>query len=393
MMSRAGLTIFATLVAVCASALAQAPGTRPPEDALPGVAIRLLSPIDDAYVSGIVTLRAEITPRAAAARIAEVTFSVDGQMVCRLVAAPLACEWDAGRRVEAHVIRVVASFPEGRVTDSVRTKALDLAEIVDVDAVQVITVVTDEGGRFVSNLPREAFHVYEDGVPQTIAHFASENIPLEVTAAIDISGSMKIAMPHVKAAVRGFLLALQPGHELTLIAFNENLFTLARRGADPRTRARAVDRLAAWGSTALYDAIVYGYDLLGRRAGRRAMVVFTDGDDKVSHATEASVVRRAESSDATLYMIGQGQAADREPLQALLSRLAAISGGRAFFESDPERLAGIFDDILQDLSNQYLISYQPTGPVNDDGWRTISVEVDGPGYQVRARQGYRRIRR
>ena len=137
---------------------------------------------------------------------------------------------------------------------------------------------------------------------------------------------------------------------------------------------------------------MYGYDMLGRRSGRRAMVIFTDGDDKVSHATVEAVIRRAESSDATLYMIGQGQAAGNVDLQALLTRLAAISGGRAFFENAPERLAPIFDDILQDLSNQYLISYQPTSPVNDDRWRTIRVEVDGPGHQVRARQGYRRVR-
>jgi len=122
------------------------------------------------------------------------------------------------------------------------------------------------------------------------------------------------------------------------------------------------------------------------------MVIFTDGDDKVSHATVEAVVRRAESSDATLYMIGEGQAADNPELQALLTRLADISGGRAFFETDPERLAPIFDDILQDLSNQYLISYQPTNPVVDDRWRTIRVEVDGPDYHVRARQGYRRVR-
>ncbi len=391
-MARPGIVAAGAAAAWCAIVTAPAALARATQDAVAGAEIQITAPMDEAYVSGIVTLRAEITPLAAVQRIEEVTFAVDGRIVCRLTAPPLVCEWDAGNRVDAHVIRVVATLPEGRVTDSVRTKSLDLAETVDVDAVQVITVVTDAEGRFVKNLPREAFHVYEDDEPQTIAHFASENIPLEATAAIDISGSMKMAMPEVKAAVGGFLLALQPGHEVTIIAFNENLFTLSRRGTDPRARARAVDRLAAWGSTALYDAIMYGYDLLGRRSGRRAMVIFTDGDDKVSHATVEAVVRRAESSDATLYMIGQGQAADNDELQALLTKLADISGGRAFFETDPERLAPIFNDILQDLSNQYLISYQPTSLVKDDRWRAIRVEVDGPDYQVRARQGYRRVR-
>jgi len=390
-MARAGLVAAGAALAWCVL-LAPAPRARTAQDAMAGVEIHITSPADEGYVSGVTALRAEITPLAATARLEEVTFSVDGRIVCRLTSLPLVCEWDAGERVDAHVIRVVATFPEGRVTDSVQTKSLDLAEVVDVDAVQVITVVTDGQGRFVRDLPQEAFHVFEDDAPQTIGHFESENIPLEVTAAIDISLSMKMAMPEVKAAVRRFLLSLQPGHEVTIIAFNENLWTLARRGTDPRARARVVDRLNAWGSTALYDAIMYGYDLLGQRSGRRAMVIFTDGDDKVSHATVEAVVRRAESSDATLYMIGEGQAADNPELQALLTRLADISGGRAFFETDPERLAPIFDDILQDLSNQYLISYQPTNPVVDDRWRTIRVEVDGPDYHVRARQGYRRVR-
>jgi Ca-activated chloride channel family protein len=365
-------------------------GTRQPQNASTAVSIRIVSPADGDYVLDLVTLRAEITPPQAVARIEEVVFSVDGRVVCRLEASPLVCEWDAGRRGEAHVIRVVATLPTGRVEATIRTKALPLDETVDVDAVQVITVVTDTQGRFVKGLPREAFHLYEDDVEQKIAHFASENVPLELAAAIDMSGSMKPAMPQVKAAVRGFLLALQPGHEVSLLAFNENLFALSQRGTDPAVRARAVDRLAAWGSTALYDAIVYGFDILSQRPGRRALVVFTDGDDKVSHATVSSVIRRVESSDAALYMIGQGQAAHNAELQALLTRLAGISGGRAFFESDAGRLVPVFDDILEELSNQYLLTYQPRIPVEDDRWRSIRVDVDGPGYQVRARQGYRR---
>lgn len=392
-MSPAARTLATCLPAVVAISVyvgASAPLARAAQDTARGVSIQIVSPTEGAYLSGIVTLRAEVMPPEAVREIQEVTFSVDGRVVCRLTGPPLVCEWDAGRRIEARVIRVVATLGTGRATDSLRTRRLDLTEIVDVDAVQVITVVTDAQGRFVKGLPREAFRVYEDDVPQTIAHFASENIPLELTAAIDISGSMKMAMPQVKAAARRFLLALQPGHEVTLVAFNENLFALARRGTDPQVRTRAVDRLAAWGSTALYDAILYGFDLLSRRPGRRAMVVFTDGDDKVSHASVSSVVRRAESSDAALYMIGQGQAAENQSLQALLTRLATTSGGRAFFEMNIESLQRVFDEILDDLSNQYLLSYQPTIPVEDDRWRSIRIEVDGPGYRVRARQGYRR---
>ena len=358
-----------------------------------GLAIRITSPEDGAYVSGPITLRAEVSPPDAAAEVTEVVFFVDGQVVCRLHAPPFECEWDAGPRVEAHVVRVVARTGSGRLVHAVRVKKLDFTETVDVDAVQVIAVVTDAQGQFVRGLDREAFRVFEDEVAQTISHFASERIPLELVAAIDISGSMKPAMPQVKAAARRFVTSLDPSHDVTVLAFNENLFTLARRGTDPAARGRAVDRLAAWGSTALYDAILQGLDLLGRRPGRRALVAFTDGDDKLSHATMDSVVRRVESSDAALYMIGQGQAVQNASLQALLTRLAALSGGRSFFEPDAAKLGGVFDEILTDLSNQYLLTYQPGNLVRDGRWHSIRVEVDGPGYQVRARQGYRPVAR
>jgi Ca-activated chloride channel family protein len=294
--------------------------------------------------------------------------------------------------VEARQVRVVVRTAQGQLVHTVRTAELDLSETVDVDAVQVVTVVKDAAGEFVRGLPRDAFRVYEDDVLQPLSHFASEKIPLELVAAIDISGSMKRAMPQVKSAAGQFLQGLEEGHEVTVLAFNDNLFTLARRGTDPSARARVLDRLAAWGSTALYDAIVSGLEQLSRRPGRRAMVLFTDGDDKLSHATLELVIRRVESSDATLYMIGQGQAATNERLQQLLVRLAATSGGKAFFEAEASALGPVFDDILEDLSNQYLLTYQPGEIVKDGRWRSIRVEVDGPGYQVRARQGYRPIR-
>jgi hypothetical protein len=115
------------------------------------ITIRVVSPPDGAYVSGAITLRAEITPSSAIPRVREVTFWVDGQVVCRRESAPFACEWDAGRTVNAHTIRAVATLDSGRTTHTVRTRKLEFSEVVDVEAVQVITVVTDEAGRFVGD--------------------------------------------------------------------------------------------------------------------------------------------------------------------------------------------------------------------------------------------------
>jgi len=341
-------------------------------------------------VAGPVQLEAETRPVEALTEVDEATFFVDGRVVCRLAQPPLACAWNAGRTIEAHLVRLVVRWNDGtRSVATVRTGTLSLGERVDVDAVQLTVVVQDDRGRFVRGLSQEAFEVFQDGRRQTVAHFASERVPLEVVAAIDMSGSMTDAMPQVREAAARFLAALAPDHQVTVLAFNDNVFTLSRRGAAPEARQRALARLTPWGGTALYDAILAALDVLGAQPGRRALVVFTDGADRQSHATFADVQRRVESSDATMYMIGQGEATTNPALRRLLERLAAVSGGRAFFEARADALDPVFVQIVEELSSQYLLSYQPDETVRDGQWHAIRVEVDRGDYRVRTRQGFR----
>jgi len=255
--------------------------------------------------------------------------------------------------------------------------------------VQVTATVTDRNARFVQGLGREAFRVFEDDRPQLIRFFAAENIPLEITVAVDVSGSMKGSMPAVKAAVKQFLGALRPEDQVSLIGFNDNVFTLARPTSEPAARVRAVDRLAPWGTTSLYDVIVRSLDSLGTRRGRRAIVLFTDGDDTSSQVTLDTLERRAQEADATLYLIAQGRGTEVATLKRILERLAHTSGGRAFFPDRAEKLERVFADILDELAHQYLLGYAPPGSGRDDRWHAIRVEVTDGGYRVRARQGYR----
>jgi Ca-activated chloride channel family protein len=134
-------------------------------------------------------------------------------------------------------------------------------------------------------------------------------------------------------------------------------------------------------------------DLLGRQSGRRSLLVFTDGDDQSSHAPMASVLQRAESSDATIYMIGQGRALRATSLQQLMRQLAAGSGGRAFFSDQETKLESIFQEIVEDLRHQYLLGYPAPDSARNGEWHRIRVEVAGHGHSVRARQGYRLARR
>ena len=133
-------------------------------------------------------------------------------------------------------------------------------------------------------MPQSAFHVSEDDRPQMISHFASEDVPLELIVAVDISGSMTPAMPKLKTAVKEFLGCGAARDQVTLLGFNDTMFRCTRKATDPAERVKAVDRLAPWGSTALYDVIMRGVDMLGRQVGRKALVVFTDGEDQGSHA-------------------------------------------------------------------------------------------------------------
>jgi VWFA-related protein len=349
------------------------------------------SPEEAAYVSGPTLLKAR--PEPTDAPVARVTFFVDGQLVCTVQAAPFECVWDAGPGVVEHVVRVVMSRPDGsRAARTVRTREAGFTARVDVEVVQVTASVVDSRGHFVRGLTEDAFRVFEDGEPRRIDYFAAESVPLDLVVALDTSQSMVAAMPRLKAAVRKFLAALRPEDRVTVVAFNENVFTLARPEVQPALRLSALDRLSAWGSTALYDAIVKAHALLGKGRARRAVVVFTDGEDKASRETLESVRRTVEVSDVALYMVGLGRGTEVQDLRRILDQLAQLSGGRAFFTARPEELEKAFALITEELSNQYLLSYEPKQAQEDEEWRRIRVELTEGSHRVRARQGYRASR-
>ena len=352
----------------------------------PEVTLTIESPTGDMYISGATPLRAKTNPADAATTV---TFFVDGRQACALKAPPWECDWDAGARVAEHQVRAVATLRNGaRLVQTVRTRTIGYTERVNVDVVQVTVTVSDGHGKFVPNIPRASFHVFEDNRIQEISHFASEDIPLELLVAIDISGSMGPSMGKLKAAVKEFLSDVPEQDQVTLLGFNDSIFTLTRKQTNLAERAKAVDRLASWGSTALYDVVLRGVEMLGRQVGRKALVIFTDGEDQGSHATLGDVERKLQSSDVTLYMIGQGRGVTMEPLKKVMERIANPTGGRALFTESIDELHGAFGELLDELSNQYLIGYASTNPVHDNGWRRIRVEVDGH-HEVRARQGYR----
>jgi VWFA-related protein len=128
--------------------------------------------------------------------------------------------------------------------------------------------------------------------------------------------------------------------------------------------------------------------MFGTGTGRKALIVFTDGEDFGSGASLEEAEARLQASDVTQYMIGQGKGVTLEPLKRVMHRLAEPTGGLPLFVERTDELRGVFRDLLEELSNQYLVSYSPTNTRLDGTMRRVRVEVQGP-YRVRARSGYR----
>jgi Ca-activated chloride channel family protein len=349
--------------------------------------LQILEPLAGHTVTGAVRLRARLEPPAAAGSVMRFTFSANGRTVCRRGGPPLECRWDAGPVPAAHQISASVLLRDGkRLSAGLRTAGPLRLEPVAVDLVYVPATVTDVAGRGVPGLGVEAFSLLEDAAPQAVSHFLGPDAPRELVVAIDISASMAASMPEVRRAVKAFLAALRPEDEVTLLAFNDNVFTLAPRGASAAARQAAAARLAGWGGTSLYDVVLHSLRVLSEREGRKALVVFTDGDDQSSRATLEDVQRRAGQSAVPMYLIAQGRGTEAPKLQGVLERLARSSGGRAFV-SGPDSLSASFAEILEDFEGQYLLGYVPERPGGDGSWRKIQVGA-GVERRVRAREGY-----
>ena len=343
------------------------------------------------YVSDRVRIEVRVEPAALAGDVVAYAVYADGREVCRVEppGAPI-CDWDAGAVVRAHQLRVVATLADGRrLVANRRTRTLDVAESTAVRVVQLPAIVTDRRGVVVRGLTVEAFAVSEDGVPQSIQHFASEDAPLELVLALDVSASMAEALGDLRRAVGQFVRQLPAQARLSLVAFNDEMFPIGQP-TDPIERRLAIlDRLQPFGGTALYDVMMRGLDDLSRGSGRRALIVFTDGDDQASRATRAQVRTAAEASDVTVYFVALGRGHALEQLREGMEELATLSGGRALHAARTAQLDERFTEVLAELAHQYLIGYAPSNVALDGTWRRIEVRMGRSDLRIRTRLGYR----
>lgn len=351
--------------------------------------LRITSPAADDIMTGGTRLEAVVSPEEIVPAVQSVTFFANGHLVCTAERPPFGCAWDPGAIIRGNHIRAVATLADGRrLVANVHTKDLGYAERVRTEAVLVPVIVT-ERGQFVRGLKQQDFQVFEDGVRQPIASFVNEDATLDLVLAVDVSGSMEHALPEVKAAVKQFLSKLRAGDSATVVGFNDTFFIAAEREKDRRVREEAVDLLSSWGGTALYDATVRTLEMVSHDWGRKGVIIFSDGDDQNSLTTRSAALARVQASDAMLYTVGFGSGATVPGLRSNLETYATSTGGRAFFPRSAKELDGVFDHIVTELANQYVLSYASTNPKPDGGWRDIKVQVRSGKYDIRARRGYR----
>jgi Ca-activated chloride channel family protein len=256
-----------------------------------------------------------------------------------------------------------------------------------VNLVEVYATVTDRQGEPVTGLTADDFQVAEDGFSQRITAFAAGEFPLAVAIGLDRSFSMggtsnRLAV--AKSAARTFIGALRPEDQVMVVAIGSETEVAAPLSSDRTVLLGAIDRLDAWGTTALYDAARVALDAIQAGKGRRALVLLSDGTDRYSDTRAADLVERARRSDVLIYPIALGSA--RPPVFA---ELAAATGGRSFFVREPRELATVVTTIARELRFQYLLGYMPSRePSTEPSWHAITVTVSRPGAVVRARDGY-----
>jgi len=265
------------------------------------------------------------------------------------------------------------------------------------DLVVLNVAVTNDKGGFISGLPAEAFHVFEESQPQKVSFFAEQDAPATIGLLIDASGSMMENRDRVVAGITEFAKASHPDDEFLPLVFNEQVSAVLpspKRFTSDSTELRdALTRsLGARGRTAFHDALAEAIDGVGRgRHERKALVVVSDGGDNASRLTFTEAFEKVLASNVVIYSIAivDPLALDRNP--KALKRLADGTGGLAY---QPERLSVVsraFQTIAHDIRSRYTLAYAPPDAAADGRLRRVRVTVEAPGrsdLKVRTRTAY-----
>jgi Ca-activated chloride channel family protein len=274
--------------------------------------------------------------------------------------------------------------------------AQDTVLHVEVKLVSVFVNVTDANGATVGGLTRDDFHVTEDGRPQAIAVFERQSeLPLNLTLAIDTSGSVRKDMGEEADAARRFAHAiLRPQDQMSLMQFATDVSELTPFTNKVSAIDRGLTRLKADYATSLYDAIYMGSEGLGKMEGRKVLVLVSDGGDTASQTTYKKALEMALRNEVLIYSVIDvpiAASAGRElGGEHALITLAEQTGGKSFYVSDGG-LDGAFAKVSDDLRTQYLIGYYPHNQEPGRQFHRLQVTVPraaAEAFNIRHKTGY-----
>ena len=302
---------------------------------------------------------------------------------------------------EAGLIRVAARLVDGRVAeDIVLMNADEFGDELTVRLVELYVVVTDRDGKPVLGLERDDFVVREDGVVQELEDFSiAGNLRITVGLAIDSSLSLFMRMPAVQRAAESFVDGLNPEQDRAfLVGFGSSPRMVRATTGNLGSVSDGIGSLKPGGTTALWEAIALSLGQLRQSSGRKALVVFYDGDDEDEDYSFGRSFKLAEETGIPIYLIVMNNAAARsngasfgtKSRAGRLDRLARAGGGRVFYVRTDQDLNQIFRAVRDELRSHYLLAYYPTRDdlTVESDWRPIEVEMRRRGLTARTLAGY-----
>ncbi|CAN5588265.1 hypothetical protein BH23ACI1_BH23ACI1_22900 [soil metagenome] len=269
-----------------------------------------------------------------------------------------------------------------------------------------LNVSVTDGRQFVSNLRRDDFAVFEDGVQQEVRFFEAREVPLDLVLLIDTSSSMRHRMPDVHTAAINFVNTLREQDRGAIVTFASSVQVAQALTSDKAALHAAIQRTEGDGGTALHNALYialrqFAAGTSGKESEevrRQVFAVLSDGHDTTSLLSFDDVLEEARRSRATIYTITlrSEYAPHTAELARLASRaefamrrLAQETGGQAFVAAHERELRHIYDGIAAELSSQYAVGYAPSNTRADGLLRRILVRViSRPELRTRARTGY-----
>ncbi len=295
-------------------------------------------------------------------------------------------------------------------------KAQDDTIKVDVDLVNVLCTVHGKNNALIGGLEKGDFHLFEDGKEQEIKYFTREtDLPLTIGLLVDVSGSQaRLIDTEHRAASAFFRSVLRPKDLAFIISFGKDSELLQDSTSSPKLLEEGLQQLRLnvpvgglhpgpvptqqnQAGTVLWDAVyLASNERLRSEAGRKVIVVITDGVDTGSKKTREQAIHEAQLADAVVYSIdysdpgayGGGLVFGAGGGEGDLRKMSDETGGRVFKVDRKNTLDDIFKQIQDEMRSQYAIAYSPTNPKKDGTYRKLDFKMSNKDYKVQARKGY-----